>query len=196
MAVMLVEWVFTSAFLILVVLALRAALGKRVSARLRYALWAVVLVRLLVPVQLFTSPLAGARIFSESRMEQDVVDWPSVPTVPSNASGDNALSLGEQGGQTANFITAPQAPNPPTLPDPPEPPAAPDLTRAPAWLGWVWLAGSAAVALILLVSNLRFYLRLRRERFPMESAACPLRVYAVVGLRAEIPLHGFLHHHF
>ncbi|MBD5118199.1 MAG: hypothetical protein HDT37_03675 [Clostridiales bacterium] len=182
MVIMLLEWIFTSAFLILVVLALRAALGKRVSARLRYALWAVVLVRLLVPVQLFTSPLAGARIFSESPMEQDVVDWPSVPTVPSNASGDNALSLGEQGGQTVNFAAAPQAPNPPIVPDAPEPPAAPDLTRAPAWLGWVWLAGSAAAVLILLVSNLRFYWKLRRERIPMESADCPLRVYAAVGL--------------
>ena len=58
MVELLVEWVFTSTFLILVVLALRAALGKRVSAGLRYALWAAVLLRLLVPVQLFTSPLA------------------------------------------------------------------------------------------------------------------------------------------
>ena len=59
MAVMLLEWIATSVFLILVVLALRAALGKRMSAGARYALWAVVLVRLLVPVQLFTSPIAG-----------------------------------------------------------------------------------------------------------------------------------------
>ena len=180
MTVMLLEWVFTSVFLILVVLALRAALGRRMSARLRYALWAVVLVRLLVPVQLFTSPLAGTRIFSESRMEQDVVDWPSAPTAPN--APDNALSTGGQGGQTVNFAAAPQAPNPPIVPDAPEPLAAPDLTKAPAWLGWVWLAGSAAVALILLVSNLRFYWKLRRERIPMESADCPLRVYAAVGL--------------
>ena len=66
MAVTLLEWVITSVFLILVVLALRAALGKRMSAGLRYALWAVVLVRLLVPVQLFTSPIAGTRVFSET----------------------------------------------------------------------------------------------------------------------------------
>lgn len=180
MTVMLLEWVFTSVFLILVVLALRAALGKRMSARLRYALWAVVLVRLLVPVQLFTSPLAGTRIFSESRMEQDVVDWPSAPTAPN--APDNALSTGGQGGQTVNFAAAPQAPDLPTLPDPPEPPVAPDLTKAPAWLGWVWLAGSAAAALILLASNLRFYWRLRRERIRLNEADCPLRVYAAVGL--------------
>ena len=59
MTMMLLEWVCTAVFLILVVLALRAALGRRISAGLRYALWAVVLLRLLVPVQLFTSPIAG-----------------------------------------------------------------------------------------------------------------------------------------
>ena len=48
----LLEWVLTSAFLILAVTALRALLGRRVSAGLRYALWAVVLVRLLVPVSI------------------------------------------------------------------------------------------------------------------------------------------------
>ncbi|MDE6260672.1 MAG: M56 family metallopeptidase, partial [Oscillospiraceae bacterium] len=81
-----------------------------------------------------------------------------------------------------NFPQAPAAPNVPTLPDAPEPPAAPDLTRAPIWLGWTWLAGSAAVALILLVSNLWFYWKLRRERVSLDEADCPLRVYTAVGL--------------
>ena len=50
----MLEWIVTSSFLILVVLALRAALGKKISAGLRYMLWAVVLVRLLLPVSLFS----------------------------------------------------------------------------------------------------------------------------------------------
>ena len=43
MTVMLLEWVCTSAFLILVTLVLRAALGKRIGGAMRYALWAAVL---------------------------------------------------------------------------------------------------------------------------------------------------------
>ena len=82
MTLMLLEWVFTSIFLISVVLALRFALGKRISARMRYALWAVVLVRLLVPVQLFTSPIAGVWVFTETRMEQGVADLPPALTAP------------------------------------------------------------------------------------------------------------------
>lgn len=175
MVVMLLEWVFTSIFLIFVVLALRAALGKRVSAGLRYALWAVVLVRLLVPVQLFTSPLAGTWVVSEADTERNVYTVPA----PSANLAEPVISLPETGvtpGAVPNF------PDAPTMPDAPEPPAAPDLTRAPAWLGWIWLAGSAAVALVLLVSNLRFYWRLRRERVLLEGADCHLRVYAAVNL--------------
>ncbi len=179
MAVMLLEWVFTSTFLILVVLALRAALGKRMSARLRYALWAVVLVRLLVPVQLFTFPLAGVWVVTEKRTEHTVYAPPAAAT---QAGTDDVLSPGGENDPAANFVAAPQAPDPPTVPDPPEPP---DWDNLPGWvgyLGWMWLAGSAAAALVLLTSNLRFLGKLRRERVPLDGADLPLRVYAAAGL--------------
>ena len=50
MTELLLEWVVSAAVLILVVLLLRAALGKHIGAGMRYGLWAVVLVRLLMPV--------------------------------------------------------------------------------------------------------------------------------------------------
>ena len=183
MTTMLIEWVVTSVFLILTVLALRALFGKRVSAGLRYALWAVVLVRLLIPVQLFTSPIAGTRLLAETHTEQDVIDWPSAPTAPlSKPESDAVLSLGGQAGPSVSVSTFPQAPGAPVLPDAPQPPAAPDLTKAPVWLGWLWLGGSAAMALVLMASNLRFARRLRRCRIPLEGTDCPLRVYVAVGL--------------
>lgn len=46
----LTETVWTSSLLILAVLALRAALGTRVSARLRYGLWLLPTLRLCIPV--------------------------------------------------------------------------------------------------------------------------------------------------
>ena len=180
---MLLEWVITSAFLILTVLALRAAFGRRVSARLRYALWAAVLVRLLVPVQLFASPLAGTWFFSESRTEQMVTDWPITSGAHATPGPDDWLSLSPLGEPLTNFPAAPQAPEPPTVSiAAPSAPAAPDLSKAPAWLGWVWLGGSIALALVLAASNLRFALRLRRSRIPLEGADCPLPVYVAVGL--------------
>lgn len=182
MTVMLLEWVFTSIFLIMVVLALRAALGRRVSARLRYALWAVVLARLLVPVQLFTSPIAGTWVLIEKRTEQNV--YTPAPMGSSSTGEGGAERLDGMDGPTAVLTTGPhwQFPEAPAVPDAPEPPAAPDLTKAPAWLGWVWLMGSIAVGFVLLASNLRFYWNLRRGRIPLDGTDCPLRVYAAVGL--------------
>ena len=181
MTLMLLEWVFTSVFLILVVLALRSALGKRISARMRYALWAVVLLRLLVPVQLFTSPIAGTWVLTEGRTEQNVVDFPPAMTAPA-APGGSADGMAGLPVTDAAPWTAPTRPDPPAAPDVPEPPAAPDFTKAPVWLGWAWLGGSGLAALVLLLSNLRFYGRLRRVRTRLEGADCPLRVYAAAGL--------------
>ncbi len=156
----LLEWSLTSALLILVISALRALLGKRVSAGLRYALWAVVLARLLVPVQIFTSPIAGVWAVTEIRTEKNVIEVPSAPDVDGLASDEVSGS-------------APAFPSPP---DVPEPPAAPDLTKLPAVLGWIWLGGSAVTALVLLASNLKFNRKLRRVRVPLEGTDCPLPV--------------------
>ena len=154
----LVSWAATSCFLILAVIALRAAFGKRMGAGLRYALWGLVLLRLLVPVQLFTSPIMGTVIDSErivtrqTQTERDILD-----------------ALGGQDGPQVTVTAAPAFPKAPDLPDPPEPPAAPDLTKAPAWLGWVWLGGSVVMALVLAGCNLRFWIRLRRTRRGLEG---------------------------
>ena len=46
----MVEWIVSSSVLVAVVILLRFVLKGKISLRLQYALWAVVLVRLLVPV--------------------------------------------------------------------------------------------------------------------------------------------------
>ncbi len=185
MTIMLLEWVCTASFLILAVLALRAAFGKRVSARLRYALWLVVLVRLLVPVQLFTSPIAGTWVMTETRVEHSEAELPTAPAA--TAPMATAPVEGNPGLPVTN-VTPGNVLTPPTLPDAPEPPAAPeapDLRNPPDWmalLGWTWLAGSGALALGLAWANLRFARRLRRVRIPLKGTDCPLPVYAAAGL--------------
>ena len=168
MTLMLLEWVFTSIFLISVVLALRFALGKRISARMRYALWAVVLVRLLVPVQLFTTPVAGTSVLRETGVEQ----WVTAPTLlPDSVPAVSAV---------------PAVPSPTELPDGtlivPQPNPAPATVKVrpiPVLriLGGLWLAGTAATGAAFALSNLRFARRLRRARVPLEGADCPLPVY-------------------
>ena len=51
------EWIVTSSVLILVVLGLRFALKGKLRLRLQYGLWALVLIRLLIPLSI-ASPLS------------------------------------------------------------------------------------------------------------------------------------------
>ena len=120
---MLLEWIATSTFLILVVLALRAVLKKRISANLRYALWAVVLFRLLVPVQLFTSPVAGTVIFQETRTQ---ITRESRPEQPEKTILPELPNDTKSGQQTVPVLSIPEEfPDPPSVPDPPDAPAPP-----------------------------------------------------------------------
>ena len=57
----MIEWIVTSSALILLVLLLRVLIKDRVSPRLRYALWGLALLRLLVPVSLWESPVSVLR---------------------------------------------------------------------------------------------------------------------------------------
>ena len=47
----------SSAVLILVIIGLRYVLGHRISLRIRYALWLLVALRLLIPIEIGSSPL-------------------------------------------------------------------------------------------------------------------------------------------
>lgn len=64
------EWIVTSSVLIAAVAALRCLLRGRISLRLQYALWAVVLLRLLLPVQLGHSSLSVLNAVETSTLSQ------------------------------------------------------------------------------------------------------------------------------
>ncbi len=168
MSAFLLNWVLTASALTAAVLLLRAAFGRRIGARLRYALWAVVLARLLVPGQFFTAPVEAPRVLPELSVVQALPRGPQTPAEKIDpAQGDAA-------GQTVQ-----------TLPAPAGEEAAAPAARRPlnprALLGGIWLAGSAAMAAAFLLSNLSFARRLRRLRVPL-AAECSLPVYTLAGL--------------
>ena len=65
MMVIIDSWIIPSSLTIAAVLAVRFALRGKISLRLQYALWAVVLVRLLLPFQIFISPLSADAVVGE-----------------------------------------------------------------------------------------------------------------------------------
>ena len=165
MTAFLLRWVLTASALILLVLLLRLAFGRRISARLRYALWALVLARLLVPGQFFSAPIETPRILPEPSAIQAL---PAVRPFPAEAKPDAAPVQALPA--PAEESAAPQTPAPSKSLDP--------------WavLGWIWMAGTALMASAFLLSNLSFARRLRRVRVPLPAADSPLPVYQAAGL--------------
>ena len=171
---LLLEWVATASLLILAVLALRALLGKRISAGLKYALWAVVLVRLLAPLQLFTLPVpAVAPELDRAPPVPAVSAAPEAafPDVQGEPVGAPAIVGPALGGVVTNYNT-PAQPMAVIL----------DIMQIGTVLGWLWLAGALVMTAAFLISNLTFALRLRRVRVPLVGADCPLPVYIADGL--------------
>lgn len=158
------EWIVTSSVLILMVMGLRRLFRGRISLRLQYALWALVLVRLLIPGTVVPSRISV----------MNYVTLPAVGRVEAAGEGSAARS--------------PLRAVPEREPEE-EQPASAQMDRTPSeeragtergsgsetvveWrkvLGGLWLCGGLAVAGCLLVSNLRFYLRLRRTRIPFQG---------------------------
>lgn len=155
------EWAVTSSVLILVVLILRRCLKGRISLRLQYGLWALVLVRLLLPVSLGHTPVsvlnAVTPITSTQTVEQEVQHLP----------GNVTTTFPPVDAPVSQEANTPQSMN--------ETPDAP-LSPVPVLHG-VWLVGAVAVALFLTGVNARFARILRRSRRALPVEGCSIPVY-------------------
>ena len=177
------EWAASSCVLILVVIALRAAFGKRLTPGWRYALWAVVLLRLLVPFEIGGSPWSVAAAVQKSKLpeaSETVVAWRNITVSPdlSIPEPDPSLPLAEQRAQYEINRMEWEAQMAEARTVDATPVTVTDV------FNWVWYAGMAVTALIFLVSNLRFYLLLRKRRKPLETD-CALKVYTVENLSSS-----------
>ena len=169
---LLLEWVVTASLLILAAIALRTLLGRHISAGLRYALWAVVLVRLLVPLQFYSlSVLMALPEADREPVTTNAAPAATVPALQGEAVGAPVIAAPHPGGVAANY-DATDTPSTAIL----------DVTHLWGVLGWLWLAGAAVMTAAFFFSNLAFALRLRRVRVPLEGADCPLPVYLAENL--------------
>lgn len=174
---MMLEWVLSSCALILIVLALRSALGGKISARLRYALWVAVLVRLLIPVQLFPSPVAGLAV---DLPQMDGLEDRSVYVLPVQRAPVDSADVTVQDGvitsDASSFGYARLEEDGETVVRYADKIIPLELVK------WLWGIGTVVMALILLAANLRFGVRLRRKRKPLEGTVSRLPVYVSDGL--------------
>ena len=171
----MLEILISSSVLILVLVILRLALRDKISARLQYALWLLVLVRLLVPVSFFHSPVSVAEAAAPvtERAEElngALVFFRSAPVraVYSSPEGEMLVIQDAEPNFEAERILY--------------------LTDAARY---VWYAGMAVMAVWFLFVNLRMARRLKQDRRPYVTQHTP-PVYVADGIPSPC-LFGLLH---
>lgn len=194
------QWILTSSILILAVLMIRALAKDKLSARVRYALWGLVLLRLLIPgsvgqsawsvlnvVPKDTAQQTQFELFTENR-QHHMVQKSELPVVPDITDTSHAsiqsdtlqtIQTGEEtqrSESTVQYETTRQ-----TERNTPK-------NTSPILL--VWAIGMAVMAGVFTLSNLRFFLKLRRSRCLVQAEAPPVYVTSAI----ETPcLIGFPH---
>lgn len=168
------EWIVSSSVLILVVVLLRQVLKGKLSLRLQYALWALVLVRLLVPFSVGVSRYSVSRAVGDLPIRQDaaitIADAPSklfnTEWVPESAIAEPDPSLPEEEREQQwqeNKQKWEEEQEAAWEHYKAENTKYVTLAVADVLLG-IWIAGMAVMSLWLLAANLRFGQRLRRSR--------------------------------
>ena len=187
------EILITSSVLILALLVLRRVFREKISRRAQYALWLLVLARLLIPVSL---PTAGFGVLSaaepaveaaSSRLESRAVyvlplDRAPAAEVPaaSQAQPGQVVETGDSFGYPVLSSDGETVTR-----------YARQLT-ASELLRYLWCGGMALTGLWFLAGNLRFRWKLRRRRRPYPVEGCPVPVYLAEGWLASPCLVGFL----
>ena len=162
------EWIVTSTVLAALVIAARYALRGRISLRLQYGLWLLVLLRLLIPVSFGGTSVSVANVAHASKtaetLPQAVVTYvggttpqmsisepdPTLPAAEWEAQYEINKAQWQQEMDSARAETG-------------KPVSVGDIL-----LG-VWIGGGAVLAGMLLWSNVRFGRRLRRNRTPLKT---------------------------
>ena len=180
----MMEWAVTSSMLVAVVIALRFLSRRKISRRLQYALWGLVLLRLLMPFSLFGSAFSVMNAVPDSHIgEKQVYVLPVSSQPAEEASGvftdhdgiTDANSFGyavlsEDGGHITRYA---------------------DKMSISRILTLVWVVGAIAVCLYFAGANLLFFKRLRNSRKLHPVSDCKLPVY-VTGHVASPCLFGLI----
>lgn len=170
----MIEIIVSSSVLIVLLCILRFALKGKISASLQYALWGLVVLRLLIPGSLVidnlyrtTSPVSVMNVVNNVQEQVSADDYQQ----PENSSPDMAAAQMETG----------------TLK------AAPIIDWNQIFM-MVWGLGTAVIMIWMIFVNISFRRYLRKNRKQIAVDAYTMPVYVVPGLRSPC-LFGFFRHH-
>jgi len=169
------EWIISSTVLILVIAALRYILRGKISLRLQYALWGLVLVRLLLPFSFFSSPISVMNAAEEISYVELSATADSIGGDISEIEYDPSVGVIEgyyYGDYDRNFATVIDS-----VATEQEFEKLQKAVSLQELLVPVWLAGAGTMLLVLTVSNLHYGRVLRRGRREIDIPGSIVPVY-------------------
>ena len=152
------NWVIKSSMmasiLAVLILLLNYALRNKLDAKWQYAIWMLLIIRLLIPYDI-QSPWSIYSLVPNNSVISPIIDQIRIPDSNaqiSNISGKDIQFTNDQ--SIINKLSSTKA----------EDPIAKDLSIV--WIvAMLWLVGALILAILTIATNLRFYLLVRRERF-------------------------------
>ena len=181
----MMEWMITSLVLTALLIALRYLLRGRVSPRLSYALWLLLLVRLLIPVNFGSSAVSVLSAAQKAPAVQAAEQVREVGQIWQAADGTvEGYPAGALMPDTP--VTVAREATPQQLR------GMENALAARKVLLPLWYLGAGAALAVFLGANLRFARRLRRTRQPLAAEGAKLPVYVTAEPVAPC-LFGLLH---
>lgn len=156
----MLEWIVSSSVLAALMIVLRYLLRGHISLRLQYSIWLILLLRLLLPVSLGTSPVSVAN------------------ALPQAAEFNYVQTNQSQGDDSSVYITPPQVDSDTSVP----------AQQPFDWAGLamkLWAAGALVLLLWFAAINLSLWKKLCRSRRRLSVPDYPLSVY--ITQNAEAP---------
>ena len=174
----MLEWIISSAVLIATVIALRFTLKGKISLRLQYLLWLPVLLRLLIPVNIGSAGLSIGNLMQRAAETEtaQVVSALSDTKLPGKsyrvAYEEVAQEYAEKGIDIEELpVSEYESVDYEIMARMSGSRSIRDIIQI------VWIVGIAAVGLVLIVSNIRFAVKLKKSRHRTEAQSGVLPVY-------------------
>ena len=182
----MIEWIVSSSVLILIIVILRYGLKGKISLRLQYALWGLVLIRLLVPVSFGNSEFSIINLLPETilQAERDAAGDIEVTQESQSAVVPIAgASVGEAEGRQETTSGIPDGivsvPNTEHLAEIKTGYAQKIKAEINFLQLWkiIWLLGVVLVGSVFLTANVMFASRIRKIRKKVENSNGHFRIY-------------------
>ena len=156
-------WIISSSLLILIIIGLRFLLKGRVSFRIQYAMWLIVLLRLLIPFSVGRSPVSVENMIPSSVPVTAAQPQQQAESNDLPPAAEFTIALSEQTDLQTALV---------------------DITFSQpidleSLLQTVWMIGTGVIILSGVISNLLFQRKLRRSRTALSGCKTGLPVYLV-----------------